>query len=511
LHAAAIRVSFAAELASKSIVFVGICSVAVLAYSYIATALLLTNHSFPNSFVYPYPSPKTLLEGRWAADVIIQLTGGSGVQSVQFILAVAVKAVNALLLCHILRVRGRGVIFLVGILLALHPAFLDYYSFTVDDTTFELGDSFALLSILCLARVGRRLPRIAGATVFLVLSIAAYQPKIALSSSLLLVVLATDRLRPENDDRRSPLTTFLEAATALISAVLIYYVSIKLTATPVPGERGHVNSVVEMLKAARQAYREVFLDFTVRVDYLPRALRFIPGLCILMGLAIVLVNSLRRGPLSFILALVAVVLLPIAMQLSYVINNETWASAGRILSVHAYILCAAVIIVITEARIRWIGVSLAVLLSYFFFVVACQENNAAAMKSVFDVAKLNRILSRIESVAPDIYSKEYAFVAIGELGMNPDQRMKRFANKLYGSLFQSEFFVNFRQPEILNFFLGRQAARRPKQSELDAAIAASRERPPWPAAGSVFVQDGVVVVVLKPYAPDVSVSWVSGQ
>jgi hypothetical protein len=50
----------------------------VVVYNYFFTHVGFTNHTFPNVWVYGYPSFKTEYEGRWFADILIQLTADPG-------------------------------------------------------------------------------------------------------------------------------------------------------------------------------------------------------------------------------------------------------------------------------------------------------------------------------------------------------------------------------------------------------------------------------------------------
>ena len=52
----------------------------IAAYSYFYTSIILTNHTFPEVWLYPFPSWMTLALGRWMEDITLQAQGGSGVQ-----------------------------------------------------------------------------------------------------------------------------------------------------------------------------------------------------------------------------------------------------------------------------------------------------------------------------------------------------------------------------------------------------------------------------------------------
>ncbi len=99
-------------------------------------------------------------------------------------------------------------------------------------------------------------------------------------------------------------------------------------------------------------------------------------------------------------------------------------------------------------------------------------------------------------------------VVIGGLDFSTEeQRLKRYPNRLYKAHLTSETFAPYRQTEILNFFLGSDVMARPSQAQIDQAIASAKGRRPWPAPDSVYVEDGVAVILLQPYRDGMSVTW----
>jgi hypothetical protein len=90
-------------------------------------------------------------------NVIFLLQGGSGVQSVQMILATLLQACNALVFLRLLGVEKAIHVIILGGIFCLHPGFLDYYSFASDHIAFVAGDSLALLGFVLILRL-RDLP-----------------------------------------------------------------------------------------------------------------------------------------------------------------------------------------------------------------------------------------------------------------------------------------------------------------------------------------------------------------
>src|SRR5439155_26044881 len=98
------------------------------------------HHPYLSEFMaLSLPFYKTQGEGRWVADLIIWLQGGSGVQPFQMAIAVALQSLNGILFARFVGLEKRLEVFLAAAFLCLYPAFLDYYSFAMDHITLVIG------------------------------------------------------------------------------------------------------------------------------------------------------------------------------------------------------------------------------------------------------------------------------------------------------------------------------------------------------------------------------------
>ena len=140
-------------------------------------------------------------------------------------------------------------------------------------------------------------------------------------------------------------------------------------------------------------------------------------------------------------------------------------------------------------------------------MVATQETNAAYLKMIFDLNKVNRIAERIENVVPDLYAMARPVVVIGHLEMK-NQKLKRYPNKGNYAHSNTEAFETYRQSEILNFYFGRNVVVRPNIEQRDGVLPSTKGRRPWPAPESVYVTDNVLVVLLEEYRPEVPITWI---
>ena len=482
--------------------FLGAYALTLIAYSYLFTTIIFTNHTLPNVWLRSFPSYYTTFsEGRWFNDVIYAFVGVGGAQSFQMAIACGIQIVNGFLFAALLGVTRRWYIFLIAAFVSLYPAILDYYSFTSDHIAFVVGDTFALLGVLALDRMdGRKAPVGVAALCFL-LCLATYQPKIALIAVLLLMWCIRGTL-DRRDIKSMVVERVVPASMTFALAVIAYYVSTRLIIVS-PQPRTHINDLYTFLQQVLQAYPEVWRYFT-KADYLPRPLQALPLLGIALG-SIALVWQVRKNGWSMISAvLVLLAAFPLALQLSYLINDATWRNTGRILAAHAYFVLFFLASAWALPRLRVISMTIMGVMLYYFVIVAAQETNAAALKTVYDLQKLNRIVARVESLIPP---GGVSVVAIGSMANKQFSEYGAYPNTLYRPHLKSDTFAPYRQVGILNFLLGRDLLRAPTRAQVGAAVASAEDRDPWPSPKSVYVHDGILVVLLSRYKPGAAATW----
>jgi len=342
------------------------------------------------------------------------------------------------------------------------------------------------------------------------LTLAGHQPKIALIGLLCICYLAIS-IAGSNDDRLfSWKNAMLETgyvASIFIGTCLAYFLSAKLAIMDWGGERAYINSLQEILRSTFGSYLEVLRYFTVGADYLPRFLRFLPALGIAVGCVALLQRAYRRQVMAVIVVALVLLVIPIVLRGSYIINKHSWENWGRMVSANGYALLFFLSLALQVNWMKKLVVGILVAFLYFFVVVGTQESNAAAIKTIYDLNFINRIVSRIESVAEDLPQKKYALVVAGHYPAFPRSRYVKSSNRSNQPHVLTFAFEGYRQPEILNYFFGRNVLTRPTPEQLEAALASVQGRRPWPAKESVYVLDNVIVVVLEEYRANMSRTW----
>ena len=502
-------------------VLAALVALQVVVYSYFFTTPIFTDHTFPNTWVQPYPSHRTREEGRWFQDLIICSQGGAGVQSFQMFLAAALQGINGILFAKLLRLENRWAVFGVAAAICLYPAILDMYCFASDHLTFVFGDTLALVGMLWLAKTRPAPHNALVAVVCFTLSLAAYGPKIALIALLCLCHVAMFLTRDDDGNAResaaargeftATLARITYVAVAFAAACVCFYVSTKLTVADNAGMRVQLNTGPQMGSAVVEAYRKFLLYCTGDADYLPVPLRMLPAVAAALGCVALLLNAWRRGAAAVAILALLLPLIPLVLRASFIINANSFEGNGRISYVNGYALVFFLAAALHRPALQWCAGGMLLVLLYVSAVVGTQETNAAAMRTIYETNMINRLAARIEQEAGDLSTKTHALVVIGRLPELPYQRYVRYRNLQTQPHARFTAFPPFRQVAFLNFLLGQDVLKMPTKTQVERATASTEGRKPWPSPESVYVDGDVVVVLLQPYKPGVARTLSSGD
>ena len=497
----------------------------LVAYSYLYTTIAFGNHLFPNAWLNSFPSFKTWGEGRWLMNVIFLLQGGSGVQSVQMILATLLQACNALVFLRLLGIERAAHVIVLGGIFCLYPGFLDYYSFASDHVAFVIGDSLALLGFVLLIRLPGLPSRSIAAALCWFLALSIYAPKVALIALFVLMLplaklfvqpalQGANRLSghevclPEPHRRGGRLVEDLLAGFgAMVLAMVTFWLSTKLLVTTPLEVRMYLNAPSEAITQLAFSFRH-WLD--VMVDGLAsksRLTALLPLLLVLMGFALMLWKALKQGWWAGLLTAGVVLLIPPALHLTWMLNRFTPLDAGRYVTAYAYLLVFSLAQLLLGRRTRKVAILLAGLLFWCYFVLASQIVQAIQIKTSYELGFINRLVTRMEPLLDGDQDKPQPVVVFGRFPQFPVQEYVSWPLQATKSqLLGTDAFAEFRQPDILNVVLGRKVLRPPAPAELEQARRAALKVQPWPSAGAVFRDGQSVVLVLEPDRPGGSVT-----
>jgi hypothetical protein len=487
--------------------FWGAYIVTLVAYSYFFTQLGFSNHTFPQVWTYDYPSYRTTNEGRWFQDIIIWVLGGVGVTSSQMYIAAALQIVNSIAFAEMVGVESRLTVFLAAAFLAVYPAFCDRYIFPGSQIPFALADTCAVFGVYILSRQRTPWKAIVGSSVLFILCLASYQPNIALIAFLLLAHCMLLISEAQSGAKAFPFGRIAVATGAFTLAIIGYYISLKLTIPIGASNRSHINDLPMILQQLQDAYPAFVKYFTVESDYLPPSLRWLPVTATLLGGASLVSVAWRKGFLSVVSMAIMLGLVPVALRASYIINSQTWEHSGRIVFPYGFALLFFLLVIRTRTWLKPVSFIAMLVITYFSMMTVTQETNLAYLKMIFDTNKINRVAERIESVVPNLYSATHPIVIVGLLRMENQKNLKRYPNLGNDTHSSSEAFISYRQPQILNFYFGRDVVDQPTVEQRDGVLPSTSGRRPWPSLESVYVINNVIVVLLEEYKQGVQVTW----
>lgn len=469
--------------------------VSVVVYSALVSGIVFTNHTIPNSLLYPYPSFKTVSEGRWLADILIQLFGG-GSQTFQAFAGLLIQSVNGLLFAELIGARGVAKRTMIALFVALFPAVPDLYSFTADNITFTIAQALSLSAVFALDRIRLYRWSIPTAAVLFALSLAGYQPLIVVSATVLVAWLL----------HRSITTTprvslFLASGLAMVLGLLLYWISTKLTIIwplPVSTNTNGVREVAwEILRSYPNAVRR-FYDFMI---HQPLAGRLgVAATVVLSGWAVA--AKLTRSNAAAIIA--CLILMPLALQAVFIINADSTPSVSRFGVGYGYYLAFAASLAFDLFSKLKLGVVATSAALYGLLFLAVQENGYTALKSDYETQAINRLVLKVGDLLKG--DEHPALVVIGQFPLDHLDRLLSYPKRPFRPHTSSAAFMPYRQVEIANFFMGADNLRSPTTAERDAALADAASHPIWPANGSVYRSGDVIVAVLSRKTEDVT--WV---
>jgi len=275
---------------------------------------------------------------------------------------------------------------------------------------------------------------------------------------------------------------------AMVLALLMFWLSTKLLVTsPIP--------VSTYLNRAPEGFAEVVSScrhwLVVMLDGLAsgsRVFAVLPLLFVLIGFALMLWRALKQDWQLGLLTAVVLLLIPLALHLTWILNRLTPLYGGRFVPAYAY------------------------LLFWCYFVLASQMIQAIQIKTVYALGFINRFVTRIEPLLVGDPDKPQPVVVFGhypKFTLHNDVSWP-IEVKL-SQLLSTNAFTEFRQVDILHAALGRRAMRPPVPAESEQTRRAASLVQPWPGSGAVFREGRSVVIVLEPDAPGRSVTVPQGN
>lgn len=490
-------------------VFFIVFTINLLAYGYLFFDYIYTNHTFPNIYQQNWPSYRTF-EGRWMADIIYMMFGGSGIPFLNLTLAVVFQIFNGILFAKVINKVDNISVLISAIIISLHPFILDYYGFGGDHLIFVLGDTFALLAVYINKY---KLKGIVLSVILIILSLSCYQPKISLISTLF-VIYILNNLASWNGKGDTILSLTREIGLSCLTILLgafLYFIIYKIQVLffYVPNsehflKRNYINNWNEILVATKL----ILANITQRLFFedsfvFPYSRQFL-GVIVLLSVTLIMFHickiseniKLRYPAIAY--TIFSIISLPIAAYASFIISKNSYWDSGRFFVVFPYITAFFLLIIYSYAKStksQLILLIVACLYAYNFVITNAKSTHFAYIRTIHEFQFVNRIVTRIENLISDKNTNKYQLVIFGDIPEVPQLIAKH--KKSISSNIEKKGVIFYRQVEYLNYILGKNILHYPTKKSVYSARNYAEKHDVWPSKESVALVNNVIIVILQ--------------
>jgi ABC-2 type transport system ATP-binding protein len=494
------------------IAFWSACIFGIITHIYIFTNLILNHDSVGGLFNLN----EYLKNARWSLGFLSKLSTGFQLPVVTILIAICMLAFTSALTVEVLKIANKAAILLTSAFLVVFPsvACIFSYMFTADAYFISLFLSALAVYLTKQYRWGWLM-----AIIFCAISLGGYQSFICYAIGLFLIDSILQLFTKQS--LGEIVQTGLKYIGIILASLALYYLLLvlflNLTGIQLNTYQG-LNKIDpfafrEFLKEIPRAYR-IFIQYFTEPYYTFDFYRTVQKLCLVMSLGaltyLTIVHKLYREKGRLLALFAGITLLPLGLNFITILSAGGWIHE---LMRYSFVLLFVFIIKLFELTFRshskkqiisvtsTVGFAMVAILVWNSFCVSnitylrlqvCYENSFATA---------NRIAARIESL--DGYSPELPVAFVGEIGKNLyGGKAKEFFpyDNLTGTndilLYSIDDYTRTRN--FLSHYIGMSMPF-PNQEQLDLlnASEAVKAMPVYPAAGSIAIQDKIIVVKLS--------------
>ena len=490
----------------------------LVAHLYIFTNLLPNHDAVFHLFQCDYGTAS----GRWFLPTVLALDGSFQMSWLQGLLSLLALAGTVCITTSLLHIRQPLAIIITAALLTAFPtvAATFTYMFTAD------AYFFGLLLAACAAWVAARWPvwGLPAGALLLILSLAVYQSYFPVAAVLLVGTLLFDCLEGRLHFRRIVLRGLRMVAT-LGLGILVYMAAARLIAALSGGLSDYMGissmgsfSLAELPSLLRQcveAYRTIFLQNDSGWYFSVTRWLLVLAACATAVLLLTLIARRQVGLARGLLALVLVVLYPLAGSLIVImvagaevhdlmiyglvyllvlplgLASFAWDHASEMGGVHASV----------QSLVSWVILAALAFTGYNYIVA----DNKAYLKMDVSFSQIeaysNRLVSAIQSTSG--YTTDLTVVLVGAENSDPLLEVAPELSQiaLTGALNMATYRTQYSYGYLLNRFCALPntvaLVGDLPESQRSATLAVANTMPAYPQEGSVQLAEGVLIVRLN--------------
>ena len=490
-----------------------ICLLAVLAVHFYAFTNKLINH---DDLCEMFGGVSFLPSGRWLLNPVIKLTGRISAPMLNGIVGSVFLALTILTVARVLGVRSLPGTAAVALCMAAHPTVVCTWAYMFTAPAYFIAMFMAVSGAALIRRPGWRW--FAPGAALIGMSMGCYQAYLALAAALCVLALALDLLDGGRErDLRGEIVDCLKCLAGLALGLIIYFVVLKLclfvTGTELLGYAG-IDGMTDvdlktLVKRVAKAYGYA-LGFPASTVFgaahvsFPVFLKASSGVSVLAAAWLVYKNKIWKRPACLCLFLALTAVLPLAMELQFVMADEStvhwlmmyatvmmWlfpaAAAERIALPEkgrwrrgAAVICAAALLAVTAVT----GYEGAIITNKVYLEMDLSRQSAQNY--------LTRLFTRVEEQEGYVPGEKVALIGRASMpAVIPNEH-------LTGIFTGSELLNIYSRGRLYEYYLGFSSAWvSPQETEGIKATEEFKSMPAYPAGGSVRRINGIITVKLS--------------
>lgn len=479
-----------------------------IAAGLLAHMFIITN-KIPNhdDVMYLFDKGGTVSSGRWGLEIMRLIFPDYSMSWLYGLSSILIMAVAVCFIVRLFEIQNRLSQVLLPALILTFPSQSAIMCYAFTSTCYAVAFLMAVAAAVLLRQGGWKKALVGTLLVFLTLSL--YQGFLAITASLLIVLVIKDVMAAGEEDRGGELfKTGLGYVLPLVVAMGLYFISLKLT-IPAGGEglNDYSSATLELgpkpLEGLALAYYMFIFNLTSRynlliVSKLSRLLHFV---CILIAASGIVYDRIKaRNLKTTLVLLLCLALLPLSIGYMYVV---VFKDAVHTIVLFGYISLYVLAFVAVERlpkRFKTAGRDLMLLMMTAIVLINVSFANTSYLRlhlkyegtysyATILLAQVRSLPGYTEDLKLAVYKYEAQYNGPTEEGVLPDED---FVGLRYGLIDNYQA-----QERFFEYFLGTQVRMAPAdEAEALAYDSRTADMPCYPNEGSIRILDDYVFVKL---------------
>ena len=419
----------------------------------ILTEEIINDHFWPLGKFSSFPTH--LFEGRWFLEILHLLYGSQGNQKTQILISIFLKSFNLLIILNLFNKKNDINSLIIGFTYLIFPTVLDQYSFYTA-TTFVIVETLVLSACHFLYKKENKIIAI----LFTTLSLAIYQPIIALIILLPLLIIIFELTLNKKINIKILIASIITIAISVVlSQIPNLFIYRYLISEPRFLGFDFSQIITQVLNTPLFTYRFFrycfFTNTNIIFEYIPLFLFF-------FFFIFSFIQSKNKILTSAILFLI-----PFVLQSVFILSSGKANYEGRSHYIYSLFFLISGIFLFNKIPKKYTkALSILYIIVLVFFTINIQQiTNYLTYKNIYDKNYINRVVSKFEPLID--LKKKYKLVIFGKVNDYWIGNNVRYSN--YLPHYARSFFQPYRHVQVLNYWLGTDLFFYPDELDINKA------------------------------------------